>query len=146
MAAAAAAAAATATTAPTMPPLLALHTGSSSMNEREALQVLIVDDSVLIQKMMKKWLEANGCIVSCAINGKIGLDMIKTKQYDIMLLDFLMVSPAFVFLLLDLVFKCVVCVSVCLCVFAACNVGPRCTGAVHEVEDDGLGKRGCISQ
>jgi CheY-like chemotaxis protein len=98
-----------------MPPLLALHTGSSSMNERDALQVLIVDDSVLIQKMMKKWLEANGCIVSCAINGKIGLDMIKTKQYDIMLLDFLMVSHAFVFCCWMCCLS-VICVCMCVCV------------------------------
>jgi CheY-like chemotaxis protein len=54
------------------------------------LHVLIVDDSLMIQKMMKKWLEAAGCTVSCAVNGKVGLSMIQANKYDIMLLDFLM--------------------------------------------------------
>jgi CheY-like chemotaxis protein len=54
------------------------------------VHVLIVDDSLMIQKMMKKWLEAAGCTVSCAVNGKIGLSMIQANKYDIMLLDFLM--------------------------------------------------------
>jgi hypothetical protein len=89
------------------------------------LQALIVDDSVLIQKMMKKWLEANGCIVSCAINGKIGLDMIKSQRYDIMLLDFLMVSPLAVR---------IVYVDNYRASYAACNVGSRNTGEFYSME------------
>jgi PleD family two-component response regulator len=55
------------------------------------LRVLVVDDSVPIVKMLTRWLEKQGCIVSSAPNGKIGLAMLQEHQYDILLLDFLMV-------------------------------------------------------
>jgi CheY-like chemotaxis protein len=70
--------------------LLNLKPGSLRPFSTAPVHVLIVDDSLMIQKMMKKWLEAAGCTVSCAVNGKIGLSMIQTNKYDIMLLDFLM--------------------------------------------------------
>lgn len=58
---------------------------------RPKARVLIVEDSLPIVKVLSKWLEKNDCIVSCAPNGKIGLSMMKESQYDLMLLDFLMV-------------------------------------------------------
>jgi CheY-like chemotaxis protein len=72
-----------------LPPLSDLQAGPQPTPESK-LHVLIVDDSLMIQKMMKKWLEAAGCTVSCAVNGKVGVSMIQANKYDIMLLDFLM--------------------------------------------------------
>ena len=56
------------------------------------LQVLVVDDSVAIQKVMKRWLERNCCTVTIAENGKLGLALLKEKLFDITFMDFLMVS------------------------------------------------------
>ena len=56
--------------------------------------VLIVDDSMAIQKIMKRWLECKGCIVTCAANGKLGLECMKSTQFDLALVDFLMVRFA----------------------------------------------------
>ena len=57
----------------------------------EVVHVLIVDDSIPIQKLMKRWLEHNGCRVTCASNGKVGLSLMKSIPVDIVLMDFLMV-------------------------------------------------------
>lgn len=40
---------------------------------------------------MSKWLHGQGCVVVCAVNGKIGLELLKTKQFDVAFIDFLMV-------------------------------------------------------
>ena len=56
------------------------------------IRVLLVDDSVAIQKVMKRWLENNGCIVTSAQNGKVGLALLKEQNFDITFMDFLMVS------------------------------------------------------
>jgi CheY-like chemotaxis protein len=56
----------------------------------QVLNVLVVDDSIMIQKMLRKWLESDHCIVSCAPNGKIGLSMMQSNEYDLVLMDFLM--------------------------------------------------------
>jgi CheY-like chemotaxis protein len=54
--------------------------------------VLLVEDTVSQQKLMGKWLNGQGCEVTFAINGKIGLELLKTRQFDICLMDFLMVG------------------------------------------------------
>ena len=56
------------------------------------LRVLIVDDSLAIQRIMRRWFEANNCVVTCADNGKNGLALIMQQKFEVMLLDFLMVS------------------------------------------------------
>jgi CheY-like chemotaxis protein len=56
------------------------------------LRVLLVEDTVSQQKLMGKWLNGQGCEVTFAINGKIGLELLKTRQFDICLMDFLMVG------------------------------------------------------
>lgn len=53
--------------------------------------MLLVEDSVSQQKLMSKWLHGQGCGVVCAVNGKIGLELLKTKQFDVAFIDFLMV-------------------------------------------------------
>lgn len=58
------------------------------------LRVLLVEDTVSQQKLMGKWLNGQGCEVTFAINGKIGLELLKTRQFDICLMDFLMVSSS----------------------------------------------------
>lgn len=70
------------------------HSSTSFLNDPTKVRVLIVEDSASIAKMMTRWLEKNDCVVHCASNGKIGLEMLKETQFDIMFLDFLMVRDA----------------------------------------------------
>jgi CheY-like chemotaxis protein len=58
----------------------------------QQLRVLVVDDSLMIQKMLRKWLEHANCIVTCAPNGKLGLNLMMSNEFDLVLMDFLMVS------------------------------------------------------
>ena len=58
------------------------------------VRVLVIDDSVAIQKVMKRWLECNGCVVTSAENGKVGLFLLKEQQFDIAFVDFLMVRDS----------------------------------------------------
>ena len=62
------------------------------------LHVLVVDDSTAIQKVMKRWLESNGCSVTIAENGKLGLALLKERRFDIAFIDFLMVITIYNFL------------------------------------------------
>eukprot|EP00981_Chlorochromonas_danica_P006826 scaffold1493_cov172-Ochromonas_danica.AAC.4 len=63
---------------------------SSSSHKQDMLQVLIIDDSVTVQKVMTIWLKKKKCQVTTALNGAIALDLLKTNAYDLVLLDFLM--------------------------------------------------------
>jgi CheY-like chemotaxis protein len=56
------------------------------------LRVLLCEDSVTAQKLVVKWLEKCGCTVTLAQNGKEGLHYMTTQEFDICLMDFLMVS------------------------------------------------------
>jgi hypothetical protein len=56
------------------------------------LRILLVDDTLSVQKLMGRWLKNQGCEVMFAQNGKIGLHLLKTQQFDICFMDFLMVS------------------------------------------------------
>ena len=62
-----------------------------SPSRDKRIKVLIVDDSTAIQKVMKRWLESNGCIVTGAENGKVGLTLLKEQSFDFAFMDFLMV-------------------------------------------------------
>ena len=68
------------------------------------LKVLIVDDSVSIQKMLSRWLERNQCVVVTASNGKEGLDLMKEVPFDVVFMDFVMVGDIFLRILLLLTF------------------------------------------
>jgi hypothetical protein len=54
------------------------------------ITVLVVEDSHPVQKLLKRWWEHAGCKVHVADNGKFGLEMLKSVQFDIVFLDFLM--------------------------------------------------------
>eukprot|EP00596_Hydrurales_sp_CCMP1899_P000328 CAMPEP_0119047644 /NCGR_PEP_ID=MMETSP1177-20130426/54324_1 /TAXON_ID=2985 /ORGANISM="Ochromonas sp, Strain CCMP1899" /LENGTH=933 /DNA_ID=CAMNT_0007022477 /DNA_START=162 /DNA_END=2960 /DNA_ORIENTATION=- len=55
-----------------------------------SLRILLVDDTLSVQKLMGRWLKNQGCEVTYALNGKIGLHLLKTQQFDICFMDFLM--------------------------------------------------------
>ena len=58
---------------------------------RGRLRVLLVEDSVTIQRMMKRWFEMKGCVVQVAADGRQGLHLLQSKSYDLVLTDFIMV-------------------------------------------------------
>ena len=62
-----------------------------AINARAPVQVLVVEDSVIIQKGMRRFLESAGCVVHVADNGKIGLKKLSTLPIDVVFVDFLMV-------------------------------------------------------
>ena len=49
--------------------------------------VLLVEDTVENQKLISKYLMKTGLTVDIADNGKIGLDMANSKEYDLILMD-----------------------------------------------------------
>lgn len=59
---------------------------------KQALRVLIIEDTIPVQKLLARWLHNHGCAVTCANNGKIGLDHLQSGAFDITFVDFLMVS------------------------------------------------------
>ncbi len=68
---------------------IALQTVSSS----DGLRVLIVDDSLPIQKGLKRLLQAHGVAsVKLAGTGKAGLELLQREAFDLVFIDFLMVS------------------------------------------------------
>lgn len=54
---------------------------------RVGLSVLIVEDNVLNQLLAKKILTDWGCLVDVAENGGVAIEMIKNKNYDVILMD-----------------------------------------------------------
>eukprot|EP01038_Epipyxis_sp_PR26KG_P009400 gene9400-12660_t len=54
------------------------------------LRVLIVEDTKSVQKLLQNWFTKNGCEVTCADNGAIGLALLKEKDFDLAIVDFLM--------------------------------------------------------
>eukprot|EP00599_Poterioochromonas_sp_BG-1_P002724 CAMPEP_0173138790 /NCGR_PEP_ID=MMETSP1105-20130129/3892_1 /TAXON_ID=2985 /ORGANISM="Ochromonas sp., Strain BG-1" /LENGTH=653 /DNA_ID=CAMNT_0014051437 /DNA_START=615 /DNA_END=2576 /DNA_ORIENTATION=+ len=54
------------------------------------LRVLVVEDTIPVQKLLTRWLQNHGCEVTCANNGKIGLDYLMVQSFDIAFIDFLM--------------------------------------------------------
>ena len=69
----------------------------SQMKTNLCLRILLIEDSLAAQKLMGTFLERNGCDVLSAINGKIGLKCMKTKQFDVCFIDFAMVRFFFIF-------------------------------------------------
>lgn len=56
------------------------------------LHVLVIEDTISVQKILAKYLTKNSCKVECAENGLIGLNLMKQKKFDLVITDFLMVS------------------------------------------------------
>ncbi len=51
------------------------------------MKILVVEDEVKVANFIKRGLEEEGYVVDMAEDGRRGLDLIKTKEYDIVLLD-----------------------------------------------------------
>lgn len=58
--------------------------------KKDVVKVLVIEDSLIVQKLFVKLLKGLNCEVKLAKNGKIGLDMLKTNDFDITFMDFLM--------------------------------------------------------
>jgi CheY-like chemotaxis protein len=54
------------------------------------LQVLVVDDSIIVQKVLGQWMRRKKCIVTTAHNGEEALYLMQKRSFDFILLDFLM--------------------------------------------------------
>ena len=67
---------------------------SIAQQSRTSLKVLVIEDTISVQKLLSRWLQKNGCTATCANNGKIGLDLLKSEVYDIVFVDFLMVRSS----------------------------------------------------
>ena len=67
------------------------NNSNQDSNRYKNKRVLLVDDSLVIIKVMRRWLESNGCIVTSAENGKVALELLKLHSFDITFIDFLMV-------------------------------------------------------
>lgn len=52
--------------------------------------VLVIDDSILVQKMFKKIFSTLGIECEVASNGIFGLELMKTRHFDIVFVDFIM--------------------------------------------------------
>ena len=63
---------------------------------KSRLRVLLIEDSLAVQKLLGSWLRANGCDVMGALNGKLGLKCMKIKQFDICFVDFVTVRSLFI--------------------------------------------------
>lgn len=51
------------------------------------MKILVIDDSQEITEVLKFWLENEGVTVDVITDGSIGLDMIRNRQFDLILLD-----------------------------------------------------------
>lgn len=60
------------------------------MNDSSVTSVLIVDDAAFSRRMLRKYLEAEGCNVLEAINGQQALEMVQQHHPDCILTDLLM--------------------------------------------------------
>jgi CheY-like chemotaxis protein len=51
------------------------------------MKILVIDDSQEITEVLKFWLENEGVTVDVITDGSIGLDIIRNRQFDLILLD-----------------------------------------------------------
>jgi CheY-like chemotaxis protein len=51
------------------------------------MKILVIDDSQEITEVLKFWLENEGVTVDVITDGSIGLDMIRNRQFDLIMLD-----------------------------------------------------------
>lgn len=78
-----------------------LNKSGTDKNEPKILRALVIEDTIPVQKLLTRWLQNHGCIVTCANNGKVGLDYLTSGPYDIAFIDFLMVRFALSFAILN---------------------------------------------
>jgi len=64
--------------------------GPSQSNKKRQRTALIIDDSAVVRKMLAHVLKKLGMVVSQAVNGLEGLNKLKGRPYDLVILDFLM--------------------------------------------------------
>jgi len=57
---------------------------------RNGRRVLVVDDDVLIRKLLETFLSFHGYKVQCASNAKEALKLIATENYDVLITDYAM--------------------------------------------------------
>lgn len=60
------------------------------MSDLSVSSVLVVDDAAFSRRMLRKYLEAEGCNVLEAANGRQALEMVQQHQPDCVLTDLLM--------------------------------------------------------
>ncbi len=73
---------------------------SKHRNKQIPFRVLVVEDDEDCRIMIKRLLEKEGCIVSEAVNGQIGLECVAVKQPHLIILDLMMpVMDGFEFIL-----------------------------------------------
>ncbi|MCD4729969.1 MAG: tetratricopeptide repeat protein, partial [Bacteroidales bacterium] len=60
---------------------------SKKTPNKKQLKVLIVEDNILNQQLTTNILVKNGFIADVAENGKVGLDLFKNNNYDVVLMD-----------------------------------------------------------
>ncbi len=60
------------------------------MNDLSVTSVLVVDDAAFSRRMLRKYVEAEGCKVLEAANGQQALEMVQQHQPDCILTDLLM--------------------------------------------------------
>ena len=53
----------------------------------EDIKVLVAEDSIPNQELLKVHLESLGCIPEFAVNGQEAIDLLKKKSYDICFMD-----------------------------------------------------------
>lgn len=63
---------------------------TSEYNIKENLRVLLVDDNILNQKLLKINLSKLNCLVTLANNGLEGVEFFKTEKFDVVLMDLMM--------------------------------------------------------
>jgi CheY-like chemotaxis protein len=57
---------------------------------KSGLKLLVVEDNLLNQKLIKLHLQKHGFEIDFAENGKIALEMLDDKKYDLILMDLMM--------------------------------------------------------
>ena len=66
------------------------NTISKSKDEKPRLKVLVIDDNEQITKLISSFLDLSNHDCTIVNDGKEGLELIKTKQYDSIVLDLAM--------------------------------------------------------
>jgi CheY-like chemotaxis protein len=61
-----------------------------TMNDLDTASVLVVDDAAFSRRMLRKYIEAEGCKVLEATNGQQALEIVQQYQPDCILTDLLM--------------------------------------------------------
>lgn len=58
-----------------------------ALNLLHGKKILLVEDNMLNRMVARTILKSHGIIVTEALNGQLGVDMLKTSQFDLVLMD-----------------------------------------------------------